>query len=333
MEDRRVMIILRKFISITLLLIIILLILVFSLDSFKNHNNNLSNKEVINLKVQEREDNDLNYKQAITWAVKDTVIKKINNNTDNRITVAILDSGINKNHPDLKGQIVKEFNAINPQEPVIDRLNHGTAVAGIIAAKDNSIGIKGVSPNVKIYSVKVLDDNGEGTIDNIIRGINWCIDQKVDIINISFGLKSNNPKLKSIIDKASDFGIIIVASSGNNYIRDVDYPAKYENVISVGSIDKEHKRVKFSPKGKIDFVAPGRDILSTNNKNGYSLFEGTSYSAAFITGLIALYMADNSNHNAYKNQEELVRLLKDKSLDLGVKGKDNVYGYGLLQFK
>ncbi|NUK28825.1 S8 family peptidase [Parageobacillus sp. VR-IP] len=315
-----------------MLLTIILLIFFFLLNNFKSHDNPLK-KEVGNLKIKQREDGDLNYKQTITWGVKDTVINKINSNTKDIIKVAILDSGINKNHPDLKGQVVKEFNAINPQEPVIDKLNHGTAVAGIIAAKDNSIGIKGVAPNVKIYSVKVLNDDGEGTIDNIIRGINWCIDQKVDIMNISFGFKSNNPKLKSIIDEARNSGIIIVASSGNNYIREVDYPARYENVISVGSINKEHQRVRFSPRGKIDFVAPGRGILSTNNKNGYSLFEGTSYSAAFITGLIALYMTDNPEYKLYKNQDELIRLLQDKSLDLGVKGKDNVYGYGLLQFK
>ncbi|MBT2646434.1 S8 family serine peptidase [Bacillus sp. ISL-34] len=245
--------------------------------------------------------------------------------------MAILDSGINKEHPDLKGQIYKEFNAINSKEPMKDIFNHGTSIAGIIAAKDNSIGIKGISPKSKIYSVKVLNDKGEGSVEHIIRGIEWAINEKVEIINISFGLKNDNQKLKKVINKATNNGIIVVASSGNNYIKDVDYPAKYNNVISVGSIDHEHERAKFSPRGKIDVVGPGRDILSTNNLKDYSIFEGTSYSTAFVTGLISLYLSENPTIKF--DQKAIINLLKNKSLDLGIKGLDNTYGYGLLQYK
>jgi subtilisin family serine protease len=267
--------------------------------------------------------------QKETWGFKDTVINS--NIADNKVKIAILDSGINKNHPDLKGQIHKEFNAINPQEPVTDDFNHGTSIAGIIAAKNNSIGIKGISPNSKIYSAKVLDNNGKGSVDAIIRGIEWSITEEVDIINISFGMKNDNQELHNIINKAIGRGIIVVASSGNNYIGDVDYPAKYNNVISVGSVDRNNERVRFSPQGKIDVVAPGRDILSTNNGNDYSTFEGTSYSTAFVTGLISLYISEDSN--MISDQQSLMKLLNKKSLDLGADGRDDIYGYGLLQYK
>ncbi|MGP7817864.1 S8 family peptidase [Niallia sp. 01092] len=273
--------------------------------------------------------NKIEESQKETWGFKDTVINS--NATNNRVKIAILDSGINKQHPDLKGQIYKEFNAVNSQEPAADHFNHGTSIAGIIAAKDNVIGIKGISPKSEIYSVKVLDDNGKGSIDTIIKGIEWSINEKVDIINISFGMKNNNQTLHNVINKAVNNGIIVVASSGNNYIGDIDYPAKYSNVISVGSVDRNHKRVKFSPKGKIDIVAPGREILSTNNFNGYSTFEGTSYSTAYVTGLISLYISQSPNKNL--KPEAVFKLLKNKSLDLGTKGKDDVYGYGLLQYK
>ncbi|WP_311315149.1 MULTISPECIES: S8 family peptidase [unclassified Bacillus (in: firmicutes)] len=263
------------------------------------------------------------------WGYKDTIVKRTLSN--NKIKIAILDSGINKEHPDLKGRIHKEFNAISPEEPVKDKFNHGTPIAGIIAAKDDSNGIKGISPKSEIYSVKVLNDKGEGSVDHIIKGIEWAINEKVEIINISFGFKNHNKKLKKIVNKATSNGIIIVASSGNNYINDVDYPAKYNNVISVGSIDQEHERVKFSPRGKIDVVGPGRDILSTNNLNDFSIFEGTSFSTAYVTGLISLYLSEKPTIKF--DQKAIIKLLKNQSLDLGIKGKDNTYGYGLLQYK
>jgi len=105
-----------------------------------------------------------------------------------KIKIAILDSGIDKKHEDLNNQVKDEVNMIHPNVPIIDELGHGTAVAGIIAAKDNSIGFSGVSPHVELYSVKVLDKDGNGSVEDIIKGIEWSIDKGVDIINLSFGI-------------------------------------------------------------------------------------------------------------------------------------------------
>lgn len=312
--------------QIVILSSVILLFLCFYLIGESSDNTN---------SIQESEGKDItneqnSFIQEETWGFKDTIINR-NISGNQKVKIAILDSGINKRHPDLKSQVYKEFNAVNPGQPIEDKFNHGTSIAGIIAAKDNKVGIKGLVPFIEIYSVKVLNDDGTGSVNNIVKGIEWAINQNVKIINLSFGMEKGTKELQTIINKAIDKGIIVVAASGNNYIKDVDYPAKYSKVISVGSIDTKHERVRFSPRGKIDVVGPGRDILSTDNNKGYSKFEGTSHSTAFVTGIIALYILDNPQ--AVPNQEGAFKLLEEKSMDLGKSGKDENFGYGLLQYK
>lgn len=152
-----------------------------------------------------------------------------NSETKEKIKIAILDSGIDKNHEDLKNQVKDEVNMIHPNEPIIDELGHGTAVAGIIAANNNSIGL-GVSPHVELYSVKVLDKCGNGSVKDIIKGIEWSIDKGVDIINLSFGISKDKPLLNDAIKKAFNENIIFVASASNTYGGKVEYPAAYDKV-------------------------------------------------------------------------------------------------------
>ncbi|MGR5984450.1 S8 family peptidase [Bacillus cytotoxicus] len=265
--------------------------------------------------------------QSVTWGRK-AVIENGFTHIQNTIKVAILDSGIYKEHEDLKGKIVKEFNTINLNNPIIDETGHGTAIAGIIAAENNTLGILGVAPNVQLYDVKVLDNQGKGEVNHLIEGIRWCIEQRVNILNISFGLQSETPELKKAIDEAVDSGIIVVAASGNTYGLGVDYPAKYENVISISSVNKEFKRASSSAKGKIDFAAPGVDILSTNQDGGYSIYSGTSFATAFATGVISVLLAESDN---MLNLDQIKKILIERSIDLGSKGYDNEFGYGLIQ--
>ena len=154
------------------------------------------------------------------------------------IKIAILDSGINKKHNEFKGLTFKEYNAIEPGKEIVDDFGHGTAIAGIIAAR----GIKttGVIHNVILYDVKVLNEKGGGKINDVIEGIEWCIKKNVDIINISFGFSSEKEGLKEAIDKAINHNIIITAASGNTLGLTVDYPAKYHNVLSISSFDEKY---------------------------------------------------------------------------------------------
>ncbi len=202
------------------------------------------------------------------------------------IKVAVLDSGINNGHRALKDKVAKTYNAINPDEKNNDNFNHGTAVAGIITGNSKSNNV-GIAPNVVLYDVKVLDENGKSNVETVIDGINWSIKQNVDLINISFGFEINHRQLEEAIQRALNSNVIIVASSGNNLGLRVDYPAKYKGVISVAALKPNLKRSSISGKGKIDYAAPGVMILSTDNDYKYSEFNGTSFATAFVTGSIA----------------------------------------------
>ncbi|MBP3950317.1 S8 family serine peptidase [Bacillus suaedae] len=264
--------------------------------------------------------------EIVTWGLEVTGIdKEIGKN----VKVAILDSGINKMHEDLEGKIVGEYNAIEPNTPIVDEFGHGTAIAGIITANSNDKGIVGVTQNVELYDVKVLDELGKGSVDNFIDGIEWCIENNIEVINVSFGLQSHNMELKKVIDKAISSGIIIIGAAGNNYGLTVDYPARYTDVISINSLNEELKRSSTAARGKIDFISPGVDILSTDKNGDYSLFTGTSFATAYATGVISTIIGrweEDSEINSY----ELMEYLASKSLKPKTFTNENEYGKGIL---
>ncbi|WP_053360928.1 S8 family serine peptidase [Bacillus sp. FJAT-27251] len=249
--------------------------------------------------------------QVIPWNVKllnpQTSQNKNSTNENRKVKVAILDSGINKDHEDLVGVVKKQYNAISPEEPVIDDFGHGTAIAGIIGANNNDIGVLGLnSSGVELYDVKVLDAKGKGNIDYLVDGIEWSIKEEVNIINISSGITSDKEELRRVIDKAVSSGIMIVAAAGNTYGTGVEYPAKYDGVLSINSINKDFKRPSSAARGKIDYAAPGVDIVSTNHSGGYGSFTGTSFAAAHATAVISLYLNDSRN---VFNSDELLETI------------------------
>lgn len=203
-----------------------------------------------------------------------------------KVKVAILDSGINSNHVDLKNKVAKSYNVIQNTNYIVDDFGHGTNIAGIITANHNSYGIIGVSQNVQIYDIKVLNAEGKGEIDDVLTGLLWAYENDVDIINISFGFSKHYSELQEMIDLLVSEGIIIVAASGNNLGQEADYPARYRNVISVGSIDKDGNVDILGAQGKIDVFAPGKDIFTTSMSGGYEKVRGTSFSTAYITGAL-----------------------------------------------
>lgn len=241
------------------------------------------------------------------------------------LKIAILDSGINKDHREFDTIRFVEYNAITGKEDqVLDDFGHGTAIAGIIASKGEVI--KGIVNSPILYDVKVLDKNGEGDIDSVINGINWSIKNKVDIINISFGFTSGDKRLEEVINKAYDEGILIIAASGNTMGLSVDYPANYKNVVSISSIDKELKIDPYSATGKVDFSAPGVDVLSTNMEGGYSIFSGTSFACAYATGVLStIYKREKT-----KNLLEMKKIIHNYTV---VIGSTEEYGRGLLTLK
>lgn len=249
------------------------------------------------------------------------------------IKIAIIDSGIDNKHKALKGKIKGEFNAINPSMPAIDELGHGTAVAGVIAAEDKDLGLMGVSPNVELYSVKVLDNHGNGAVEDFVKGIEWSIENGMDIINLSFGISKDKQALKDSIDKAIENEIIIVSSAGNTYGGATEYPASYEKVISVNAVDSNNNIAPFASKGKVDFSAPGVNIPIITLKDRNSISSGTSLATPYITGIVALILQNNEKYKINPNKDthsQIYEHLKSLSKDLGIEGKDVIYGEGLV---
>lgn len=232
-----------------------------------------------------------------------------------RFKVAILDSGINEEF--LESGIVDEFNAIDPTSPTIDEMSHGTPIANII---ENS--------EIDLIDVKVLDKDGKGKAEDLVKAIEWCIEQEVDIININFGYQTENLAVKTVIGKAVANGILIIAAAGNTFGFGVDYPAKYDEVISITATDTELRRLSSTGKGKIDFAFVGEDVVAIDKNGYYRKFTGTSFATAKATKYIASLMAAKKKS---LSKESIVALLKQQAKDLGEEGLDREYGYGVIE--
>lgn len=276
----------------------------------------------------------LKTKQIIPWGVESIKAPALwSEVTGKGVKVAVMDSGINK-HPDFSSNVKEGYNAIDPTQPPVDDFGHGTLVSGVIVAQNNGYGIVGVAPDVELYPVKVLDKYGEGDISAIANGIDWCIKNKIQIINMSFAIPEDKPLLRSAVMKAVNAGIIIVASATNSYGGEVGFPASYDKVISVTAVNRKLKIGDTSPRGKIDFSAPGLNIVSTSSSGDYEELYGTSLATPHLTGIIALVL-----HNPQKfglpsskvySHQEIYDILKGLTKDLGEKGKDSTYGEGFI---
>jgi len=176
-------------------------------------------------------------------------------NTGKSIKVAIIDTGIDLNHQDLKVNIKGGFNAFQKKKAPNDISGHGTHLAGIVAAARNGVGVVGVAPDAELYAVKVLDSSVNGYVSNVIEGINWCIKNKINIANMSFGMQSSSNAMHDIIIQADKAGIKMVTAAGNNYGGTALYPAAYPEVISVGAIDKPGNVADFSVRQNVDIFA------------------------------------------------------------------------------
>lgn len=248
------------------------------------------------------------------------------------LKVAVLDTGIDRTHPDLVDNIRGGINFTTAdKDDWQDRQGHGTHCAGIIAAVDNDFGVIGVAPSVGIYAVKVLGDNGSGNFNNIISGINWCIENQIDIISMSLGCdKDPGTAFHDAIKRARAAGIIIVAASGNE-ARHCGWPAQYDEVIAVGAVDQGLTNANFSNYGQeVDVTAPGVDIYSTYKGGTYARLSGTSMATPAVSGAVALIQSYCRSIGEKATPEKIIQMFEQRSIDLGNKGKDVYYGAGLI---
>jgi len=229
------------------------------------------------------------------------------------VKIAILDTGCDLNHPDLKERIDRSssYNVLNPSKsPEDDSFSgHGTHVAGIIgAASDNGIGVAGVAWKPKLVIIKVADSNGEISMDNLATGIYRAKNTAgVKVINMSLGGPYFSQAVQSAVKKAYEKGIVLVAAAGNDRSSLKYIPAGYNEVIGVTATDREDKPcyvfsslnpiegTNYNPFGQeyYSIAAPGVDIYSTLSGDSYGYMDGTSMSAAFVSGVAALLASKN----------------------------------------
>jgi subtilisin family serine protease len=207
-------------------------------------------------------------------------------------TVAVLDTGIDYEHPEIVSRFTSEkgYTAIG-EGPPMDRHGHGTHVAGTIAGET-----VGIADEATLYAVKVLNDYGSGTDGSVMRGIDWATRKKVDVINMSLGGAGYSRAFQMIVDAAHDAGVTLVAAAGNTGREEAHYPAAYAHVISVAAVDKNKERAYFSTKHRtLDLSAPGVEIYSLAPNKGYATHSGTSMACPHVAGSVALVKAVTRN--------------------------------------
>jgi subtilisin family serine protease len=241
------------------------------------------------------------------------------------IVIAVLDTGVQLDHPDLKGRITEGINLVGEGGPE-DDVGHGTHVAGIIAATvNNGEGVAGLSWRGRIMPVKVLDSTGSGTTYSVAEGIIWATDHGADVINMSLGNYASAEFLHDAIRYAYDRGVVLVAASGNDNTDQPGYPAAYPEVFAVAATDAEDGKAPYSNYGDyIDVAAPGDAIASTYPGNQYAALSGTSMASPHVAALAGLIKSVNPD----LTNEEVMDIMRKTAVDLGEKGRDPYFGYG-----
>ena len=269
------------------------------------------------------------------------------------VKVGIIDSGIDYYHLDLDANFAGGYDFVNKDTDPLDDYGHGTHVAGIVAAEDNDSGVVGVAPEASLYALKVLDSSGGGSWSDVIAAMDWAVTNNLQVVNLSLG-SSQDPgaTVKAAFDKAEAKGLVIVAAAGNSGNikgkgNNVIYPAKYASVIAVAATDSNDQRASWSSTGdEIELAAPGVSVLSTWNDadsphdpqpyildgDYYKEGSGTSMASPHVAGSAALVIAagiGDANKNGFIN-DEVRQALDNTALDLGDTGRDQLYGFGLV---
>ena len=232
---------------------------------------------------------------------------KIDDNlTGKGVEICIIDSGCPK-HKDINIQGDKT-SFCEESKGVYDKTGHSTIVSGIISAR-NQKTVTGFAPFSILYFAKVVDDNGQCSFNSIVASLLWAIVKEVDIILLALGTKFNYEVLHDSIKKAKDSGIIVIASAGNNVLKEeVDYPAKYEEVISVASLVRSKKDSKII-KEKVDFTTLNKGFITTYLDDSYIKATGSSISAACVTSLASLLV---EKHREKTKKADMPKIIKEE---------------------
>lgn len=265
------------------------------------------------------------------WGVRavGTPLAQKRGNLGQRVRVAVVDTGIDLTHPNLR--VAGGTNILDPNASYSDDNGHGTHIAGIIGAQGLR-GVTGVAPDASLYSVKVMGADGTGQISDVIAGLEWALTNKMQVVNLSLGSHAASRALEQALIRARTDGLVVVAASGNTGNttgkgNTLEVPGRYPSVLTVGAVGPTLTRAVFSSTGKeLDLVAPGVNILSTF-PGGYRVGSGTSQSAAFASGVVALVLAANPG----ANPDDVEGILFRSAQPLTPSSSDWRYGHGLIR--
>ncbi|MBO8173131.1 MAG: S8 family serine peptidase [Bacillaceae bacterium] len=246
-------------------------------------------------------------------------------NTD--IVIALLDTGVDATHPDLKGNLIPGINMLDESRKPVDDNGHGTKVAGILGAVgNNEQGVSGILWKARMMPVKILNQNGVGRDFTVGMGIRRAVDEGARIVVMPLGLPQYSPHLQDAVKYARSKNVLIVAATGNDRTR-VHYPASLPGVLAVGAVDNNKHTLSYANVGpELDVVAPGKNILTTAPGGGYQLVEGTSMAAPQVAGLAALLLKQHPSWTP----DQLIAHIQATAEDLYTPGWDLKSGYGLI---
>lgn len=240
------------------------------------------------------------------------------------VTIALIDSEIDTRHPDLKGAVVEQFDAVGgPDKPHV----HGTAMAGAIASHHRLLG---VAPGVRVLAVRAFSEastSAEGTSYSILRGLDWAVREGARVINMSFA-GPRDPMLERVMKTAHDKGVVLVAAAGNAGPKSPPlYPGADPSVIAVTATDVNDRLFAGANRGRyVAIAAPGVDVLAAAPDGSYQLTTGTSVAAAHVSGVVALLL----ERNPKLTPEAVRKILTTSAIKLGVKGQNDMFGAGLV---
>lgn len=283
--------------------------------------------------------------RARQWALNRLDVEKVWRKSSGKgVVVAVVDTGVQADHPDLKGRVLKGWDFVESDRSAGDRNGHGTHVAGVIAARaNNKRGIAGVASSARILPVRVLNSAGSGSSVTVARGIVYAVRKGADVVNLSLAGDQPDAQIEAAVQYALDRGVVVVAAAGNRGCAGpTTYPAAYPGVIAVGAINRYGDVAPYSTCGPyVDVVAPGSAIRSTMIRRpsitlpcaygkNYCMLDGTSMASPQVAAAAAIIISRTKRRLSAASVQTLITTRAD---DIGVPGYDPSSGFGVLNIK
>lgn len=253
--------------------------------------------------------------------------------TGRGVRVAVLDTGIDSQHADLKDAIDSAVDYTRSASGPADVNGHGTHCAGSIAARKNGLGLVGVAYESRVHAKKVLGDSGSGSVDGIARAITDAVAEGVDVVSLSLGGSAADSWIPPALARAEAAGVLVIAAAGNDGPREgtVGYPGGYKEAVAVAAVDASLKVASFSSRGPAVFVAgPGVNVNSTYPGNRQAVMSGTSMSTPNVAGVAALWVQANPQLAKKERPAAWRRWLRENAIDLAPAGRDTATGFGFV---